>query len=524
MSFVALLALMLVGCDFRVVRDYEELVYHIPTEPPTLNPVIGNDAVASSIDSYIYDSLLERDNETLEFKPMLAKTYEISPDHLQYTFYLRDDIYWHDGVKMTIDDVIYSFEKIQDPKVDAAPLRVYYRDVSKVEKLDDYTVRFTYKYPYYRAFIMLGSLPIVPKHIYDDGTDFNKNPDGRRPVGSGPFKFKEWKTGRQIILVKNENYWGKEPNLSGINFRIITDSSVALQVLKKVEIDLGGLTPIQWVKQTGSKKFNDSFKKLQYFTPNYSYIAWNEDRPYFKDARVRRAMTMLLDREKIREKFYYNLAESVTGSAFKFGLDYDQEINPHPYDPKRAVELLNEAGWIDHDGDGIRDKDGVPFKFTFMITAGSKTSERITNMLREDLGKIGIEMDVSRFEWVVFGKNLNDRSFDATSLAWSMPLEDDPYQVWHSTQVDKGSNFIGFKNKEVDDLIERARREFDPEKRQKMYKRFHQILHEEQPYVFLFMIPSLVAVEKRFGNIKVYKAGIDIKEWSVTKPAITLYQ
>lgn len=511
------------SCDYRVVRDYKQLVYHLNGEPYTLNPILSTESFGSSVYSFIFDPLVDRDPETLEYIPKLAKSWEISGDHLQYTFHLRDDVLWHDGVRFTADDVIFSFERIQDPKVDAARYRVYYRDVSKVEKLDDRTVRFTYAYPYFKAFSVLGGLPIIPKHVFENGGDFNKDPFGRAPIGTGPYKFQEWNTGREVILTKNENYWGKKPEIESIDFRIITDSNVALQVLKKGEIDMSELAAIQWVKQTGSKNFEERFNKHKYYLPNYYYIAWNPDRPFFTDPRVRRAMTMMVDRKKIIEKLYYGLAEIVTGDAYVFGPDYDKNIIPIPYDPAGAVSLIEESGWVDHDGDGIRDKDGVPFKFTFM-TSGSKASERLTNILREELKKIGIEMEITKFEWAVFGKNLNDRAFDATMLGWTGGIEYDPYQVWHSSQVDKGSNFIGFKNAEADKIIEETRREFDPKIRSEMYKKFHQILHDDQPYTFLYMLPSMIAVQKRFTNVNVYKLGVDINEWSVTRPNMILYQ
>ena len=364
---------------------------------------------------------------------------------------------------------------------------------------------------------------MVPKHILDDGNDFNKHEFGRHPIGTGPFKFKEWKTGRKIVVEKNENYWGEEPKLAGITFKIISDSGTALQVLKKHEIDVASLTNIQWVKQTESKNFNGWFDKYKYYSLGYYFIAWNNNRPYFQDKNVRRAMTMMVNREKIIEKLYYGLAETVTGETYKYGPDYDLTIEPVPYDPETAVELLEAAGWVDTDSDGIRDKDGIPFSFTFMTTA-SKASERLTNILREDLREIGIDMDISKFEWVVFGKNLNDRAFDVTMLGWTGILEADPYQVWHSSQVEKGSNFVGFKHDEADSLIERGRREFDAERRHEIYKAFHRILHEEQPYTFLYMLPNLIAVQKRFTDVKVYKLGVDIKEWGVSKPQHLLYQ
>jgi len=511
------------ACHFRVERDYRDLVYHISSEPPTLNRLVHTDAVGAMIGSFIFDSLLEMNNETLEMEPRVVKRWEISSDHLQYTFYLRDDVYWQDGVKMTVDDVIYSYERVQDPKVDSASWRVYFKDVSNVERIDDYTVRFTYRFPYFRALMMLGGLPVVPKHIFDDGTEFNKHPQGRAPIGNGPFKFKEWKTGQHITLVKNENYWGKAPEIDGLVFRIITDSNVALQVLKKGEIDMSGLRPIQWVRQVATKNFDRRFNKYKYFNPNFSYIAWNQRRPYFKDRRVRTAMTMLVNRKEIVKQLYFDLPEIVVSNFYKFGPAYNNNIQPIQYNPGEAARLLDEAGWVDHDGDGVRDKDGVPFSFTFMST-GSRTSEQISNILRENLKKVGIEMDIAKFEWTVFGKNLHDRAFDATMLAWSIPTESDPYQLWHSTQAEEGSNFIGFVNKEADQLIEEARREFNVEKRRESYDRFQEIVHYEQPYTFLYISPSLVAIQKRFTNVKVYKLGVDVREWTVIRPEMKLYE
>lgn len=512
------------ACSFRVERDYQTLVYHLPADPTTLNPMTNTDGYSGAVTNFIYDALIERDNETLEFKPMLAKKWDISPDHLQYTFYIRDDVYWHDGAKFTADDVIYSFERIKDPKVDAAPLRVYYKDVRTAEKLDDHTVRFTYAFPYFLAFEVLGSMPIVPKHILDDGTDLNQHPYGRHPIGTGPYKFKEWKTGTKIVLEKNDDYWGKKSEIESLEFKIVTDPSVALQVMKKGEIDLSSLSEVQWIKQANTKNFDDRFNKYKYFLPGYSFIAWNEDRPFFKDARVRRAMTMLLDREKIREKVLFGLAETVIYDAYKFGPIYDGSIAPYPYDPEGAVKLLEEVGWSDHDGDGIIDKDGIPFRFTFM-SSGTPFSEKISNILRENLKKVGIDMEISKFEWSVFSKNLSDRAFDATSLMWGGGgIEGDPYQLWHSSQVDRGSNFVGFNNKEADDIIVNTRKEFDPNLRHEMFRRFQRILYDEQPYTFLFANPSLIAVQKRFTDVKVYKLGIDIREWGVTRPQMQLYQ
>jgi peptide/nickel transport system substrate-binding protein len=491
------------------------LITHMPAEPGTLNPITSTDAYASEINGYIYESLIRRDPETMKLVPELAESWEISDDHLTYTFHLRKDVHWQDGEPFTADDVLFSYNRINDPGVDAAHLRSYYRDIEKVEVLDDYTVRYRYSMPYFRALEFCGGLPIVPEHLFDEGENFNTHPIGRNPMGTGPYKMLRWDTGKEIVLVRDKDYWGGKPHLDRIVFRIITDNTVALQVLKQGQLDVMGLQPIQWIKQTRGRRFERDFEKHSYYLPRYSYIGWNLRKPYFSDSRVRRAMTMLVDRRGFLEKILYGLGTVVTGNFYVNGPDYNHEIEPWPYDPERATELLEEAGWTDSDGDGIRDKDGVPFEFEFMITSGSRIGEQIATLLQENLKKVGIAMTIRQLEWAVFIQNIDNRNFDAATLGWSLSWESDPYQVWHSSQAESGSNYVGFKNEEADRIIEKGRRTFDDAKRHKMYHRFHEIVHEQQPYTFLFTTEALVAVQRRFENVEVYPLGLEPERWWV---------
>lgn len=494
------------------------LIYHLGAEPGTLNPIVATDAYEGVINGgNIYETLIERDNETLELKPLLAESWEISEDKLTYTFKIREGVKWQDGTPFTSADVVFSYKTIMNPKVDAPQLRSYYQEIRDVEAIDDHTVKFTYARPYFLALEFCGGMPIVPKHIFEEG-DFNTNPAGRKPVGTGPFEFVKWTTGREVVLEKNPDYWGEKPHLNRIVFRIITDSSVALQVLKRQELDVASLTPIQWEKQTNSPDFEKHFDKFSYFTPNYSYIGWNSKRPFFADKRVRTALTHLVNRDLILDKVMYGLGAIVTNPFYINSPEYDKSIEPIPYDPAAARKLFEEAGWVDHDGDGIRDKDGVKFSFEFLIPGGSETGEKIATILKEELDGIGINMTIRKTEWAVFTTRLNERNFDAVTLAWSMGIESDPYQIWSSTQAEAGSNFIGFKNAEVDRLIETARKEFDRDKRIELYRQFSEIIHEEQPYTFLFCRKATVAVNKRFENVTVYPLGIEPTEWYVPLP------
>ncbi len=498
--------------------DGDWLIYHLSAEPATLNPITATDAYESRINSgNIYETLLDRDNETLELYPLLAESWEISDDKLTYTFKLKKDVKWHDGTPFTALDIVFSYKSIMNPKVDSPQLRAYYQEIKDVTALDDHTVRFVYARPYFLGLEFCGGMPIVPKHIFDDG-DFNTNPAGRDPIGTGPYKFVKWTTGREIALEKNNDYWGEKPKLNRLIFKIITDNTVAFQVLKKQQLDVSGLTPIQWDKQTSSPSFKKNFDKLSYFTPNYSYVGWNMRKPFFADKRVRQAMTHLLNRELILKTILLDLGAIVTNPFYINSKEYDKSLEPYPYDPDTARRLLDEAGWVDSNGDGVRDKDGVKFEFEFLIPGGSETGEKIATIFKEEVDKMGINMDIRKTEWAVFTTRLNERKFDAVTLAWSMGVESDPYQIWSSTQAKKGSNFVGFINEEADKLIDQARTEFDRSKRIELYRRFSKIVHEEQPYSFLFCRKSTVAVNKRFENVIVHPLGIDPLEWYVPLP------
>ncbi|MGQ0793755.1 MAG: peptide-binding protein [Deltaproteobacteria bacterium] len=494
------------------------LIYNLSAEPGNLNPITATDAYESTVNSgNIYETLVRRDPKTLQITPLLADSWEISADKLVFTFRLKKGVMWHDGAPFTAEDVVFSYQKITDPAVDAPHLRGYYKDIRKVEALDKYTVRFTYATPYFLALEFCGGMPLVAKHVFQDG-DFNTNPAGRAPVGTGPYKFLKWATGEEIALERNADYWGEKPFIKRIVFRLVSDPTVALQVLKREELDLTGLTAIQWFRQTASVKFERNFNKLSYFTPNYSWIGWNAERPYFSDKRARTAMTHLVNRRLILEKILYNLGEVVTNPFYINSPEYDPSIEAYPYDPQRAKALLDEAGWSDHDGDGVRDKDGAKFEFEFLIPSGSITGEQISTILKEELEKVGIRMQIRKIEWAVFTKQLDERKFDAVTLAWSMGVESDPYQVWHSSQAVSGSNVVGFRNSQADALIERARTEFDREKRRALYREFARIVHEEQPYTFLFCRKSTVALHKRFQRVEIYPLGLDQLQWFVPAP------
>lgn len=509
----------LAACQFRVERDPQVLVRYLPADPQSLNPITGTDAYQVIVNEFVTESLIERHPATREWRGVLATAWTESADHLAYTFTLRKGVRWHDGAPFTAFDVAYSFDRINDPAVGAGHLLSYYQKagIVQAEALDAHTVRFRLERPYFLALEVVGTMPIVPQHLFDDGTDFRKHPANRRPVGTGPMRFRSWQTSRSIKLTRNDDYWGTPPAFAGITFRIIPDQGVAFQAMKKRQIDLSGLRSIQWARQTASEKFLRYFKKMRYLpeSAGYAYIGWNLDHPILREQAVRQALTMLVPREKILHALLFNEGQIVTGPFYPFSPQYHARLPGWPYDPKRAARLLDQAGWHERNAAGVRVRNGTPLALTVVYPGPARLYDALGNILREDLRRAGIALEVRRMEWTVFLKTTQDRQFDLYFGGWTGGYEQDPHQIWHSSQVGNGSNYVGYRNAEVDRIIETARTTFDPDTRNALYHRMHRIIHDEQPYTFLFTSPALSVRHHRFGNVQIYQNGYDLREWAI---------
>jgi peptide/nickel transport system substrate-binding protein len=482
------------------------LIVHLPAEMPHLNPITSSDAYATRVMNDIYDTLLDRDPVSLEMLPNLAESWEESEDHLVYTFKLRDGLSFSDGHPLTAEDVRFSYEILMNPTTDAAALRGYFEHVTSCEVLDARTIRFTCSKPYYLHLVQLGNyLPIMPKHIFGSG-DFNKHPNNLKPVGSGRYVLESWRSGLELVLARNPRYWGEAAGkppvwFDKIVYKIITDDNAALQVLLAGGLDVKGMRPEEWEQRTNTPDFVARFNKYETIRAAFNYIGWNMRRPMFSDRRVRQALTMLMDRETLLATVLHGHARIQTGTFMLDTEECDPAIAPWPFDPATAVTLLDAAGWKDTNGDGIRDKDGVPFVFELLLTPGNIDGERICTFYQEELGRAGIKMQIRTVEWASLMEMVDKRQFDAMIAGWSLDADPDPYQLWHSSQQERGSNYVGFANEEADRIIETARVTFDRQERVRLYRRFHQILHEEQPYTFLFQPASLAVVDKRVHGV-----------------------
>lgn len=484
-------------------------------EPSNLLPVLASDSASSDINGLIYNGLVRYDKD-LKLEGELAESWEISEDNLTITFHLRKGVLWHDGAPFTSADVLFTYQVYTDPKTPTAYAEAY-RQVARAEAPDPSTFRVTYDMPYAPA---LGSwgVAIMPKHLLEN-TEITQSALSRKPVGTGPFRFVEWKPGETLILESNPDYFEGQPYIHRVLYRIIPDLSTQFLELQSGGLDFMGLTPIQYQTQTDTLAFKRRFEKYRYLAFGYTYLGYNLKRPLFQDKRVRQAIAYAIDKQEIIDGVLLGLGQVATGPYKPDTWVYNPQVKRYPHDAAKAKALLAEAGWSDSDGDGVLDKDGKKLSFTIVTNQGNDLRVKSGEIIQRRLQEVGIEVNLRVSEWASFLKEfINPGNFDATILGWTGGPEPDQYNIWHSSKIGpRELNFIGFTNPEVDELLEKGRRTFDQQKRKAYYDRFQAILAEEQPYTFLYVSEALPVVARRFREVKTAPAGIryNFIEWYV---------
>jgi len=383
-----------------------------------------------------------------------------------------------------------------------------YEPVKRLEVVDKYTVKVIYKRLYSPAF-GTWAMGVLPEHLLNEGelkkeaelkgvdpdtftmrdSDFN-----RSPVGTGPFIFREWKSDQYIRLDRNEDYWEGAPHYKSYTYRVVPDILTQEMEFYGGAIDDYGVQPHQVARLQNDPRYQ-SFSSLSF---GYSYIGYNMRRDLFKDKNVRKALGMAIDTDKIIRYVMYDQAERITGPFVKQTDYYDQSIQPLPYDPEGAVRLLSEAGWKKN-SNGWLEKDGRLFAFTLITNNGNPIRNNILTIAQDAWRKIGIDVKTDLVEWAVFlGKYVNTGNFDALILGWSMGIDPDLYQIWHSSQTNENQlNFVGFANQDADDLIIKIRQEYDYDKQVEYSHRLHRIIADEQPYTFLFVSKATAVLDKK---------------------------
>ncbi|PKN19533.1 MAG: peptide-binding protein [Deltaproteobacteria bacterium HGW-Deltaproteobacteria-6] len=526
---ILLVVFVLAGCDKTPSQNN---VHKQANKPPAygdilvqgtigdasnLIPLLASDSASHAVGGMVFNGLVKYD-KNMNITGDLAESWEITNNGLVITFHLRKGVKWHDGKPFTTADVLYTYQVTVDPKTPTAYAGDFQK-IKKAEALDDYTFRVTYDKPFAPALISWSSA-ILPKHLLA-GKDITKSPLSRHPIGTGPYKFKEWVAGQKIVLVSNENYFEGRPYLDGRITRIIPDTATMFLELRARNIGMMGLTPLQYTRQTDNNLFKENFNKYRYLAFAYTYVGYNLKNPLFTDKRVRQAISYAINKDEIVSGVLLGLGKPATGPYKPGTWAHNDKVKIYNYDPAKARDLLKQAGFADQNGDGVLEKDGKPFVFEILTNQGNETRQKCAEIIQRQLKEVGITATIRILEWSAFVTDfINKRRFDAVILGWTIPLDPDAYDVWHSSKTAREElNFVSYNNPEADDMLVKGRSTFNQDERKKYYDRFQEILAEDQPYTFLYVPDELIIISKSIRGIEPAPIGIghNIIKWYVPK-------
>jgi peptide/nickel transport system substrate-binding protein len=474
-------------------------------EPSNLIPMLATDSPSHEVGGLLYVSCLKYD-KNLKLVPYAAD-YEVLDGGKLLRFTLKPGIRWWDGKDLTAEDVEFTYKLMVDPKTPTAYAENY-KHVKEFRVTGTHTFEVRYDDVLARS-LSSWATEILPKHALQ-GENLLTTKYIREPLGAGPFKLASWEPGRQVTLVANPDYFEGRPHLDAMVYRIIPDQSTMFLELKAGNLDLSDLTPQQYAFQTSGPEWEKSFRKYSYLASAYTYLGYNLKSPLFQDRAVRQALAYAVDKQEIVKGVLLGLGQPAEGPYKPGTWAFDDKLKPWPFDQAKAKAMLAEAGWRDSDGDGVLDKDGKPFAFTILTNQGNEQRAKTATIIQSRLKDIGVKVDIRAVEWAAFIKEFVDKGrFDAVLLGWNTIPDPDAYDVWHSSQTGPGQlNFIGYKNPEVDDLLDKARHSLDPAFRKPLYDRFQEILQWDQPYLFLYTPQALPVVSARLRGVEPAPAGI----------------
>lgn len=432
------------------------------------------------------------------FAPDLALSYEFSEDRRLLTFRLRPDAVWSDGTPITAEDVRFSWRAQTDPAVAWA-----YADtkdaIEDVEVLDAHTVRFRFSqvYPFQLVDVVDGK--ILPSHLWSrlPFAEWRSNADWFREnlVVSGPFRLAAWRPGQELLLERNERYYDrKAPRLDRVRFRVVPDQASQVEQLLAAAIDFVPIVPPGDAARLAA---HPEVELHVYGARQYDYVCWNTRRAPFDDPRVRRAMTLAIDRQALVDTLWHGYARVAAGPIPADVWARDPELVPWPFDPAAASRLLAEAGFADRDGDGVVERDGRPFRFELLTNSSNRLRSDAVVMIQENLRRIGVEALPRTLEIHTLTDRNLAHDFDATLSGWAIDTTLDLRTYFHSAALEDGYNFGAYANPTVDRLVDEARRVPEFAAAAAPLREVQRILHAEQPYTFLWEPKRLSAARQR---------------------------
>jgi len=456
--------------------------------PSRINPLLATDSASGEISGWIFNGLVKFDKDA-NIVGDLAESWSFeTPTRL--VFRLRKDVKWHDGEPFTAEDVAFTYALSRSPRL-FTPYASDFRYVKSVRAVDTHTVEVVYKEPYYKA-LSIWMMGILPKHLWEKVEDPMTSELNRRPVGTGPYRLAQLENSGDAILTANGDYFEHAPHIEKIHYHFIPDPTTQFLMLKANKLDIGSLTPLQIEKQI-DRRFRDFYRIVRLPGRGYTYLGFNLKNEKFKDPRIRKAIDMAIDKTQLIRILFFSYGKVCHGPFMPGTFAYPEHPPKQGYDPKTAKKLLAEAGY----------DEKRPLEFTISTNANNSTRLYAAQIIQYQLGKIGVKVKIRAMEWQAFLNTVvTPRRFEVILLGWSLGLIPDAYALWHSDS-DKlgGFNLVGYRNEEVDRMIEEAERTTDMEKVGRIYKRLFATIAEERPYIFLYIPDSITVVNRQIGPI-----------------------
>ena len=503
-------AFILGGCSKETggksKTDPKTIVLGIENESDKINPIFADehdDAVA------IIFSGLTRYNEKNEVIPDLASSWDVSTDQLVYTFKLHNDVKWHDGQPFTAEDVKFTIEESLNPK-NNSKIKERFEEIKEVQVVDPYTVKITLKTPF-PLLVNVMSTGMIPKHILA-GQDINNDGFNMAPIGTGPFKYTEWKKGQYLMLSRNENFYRGTPKSEKVILKFVADQNVRAVQLETGEIDIALIAPMQIERI----KKDQNLQVMRVDTADYRVMMYNRINPLWDDVKVRQAMNYAVDREALLKGVLLDWGKVAYG-PLQMNWANNSNVNQYVYNPEKAKQLLGEAGWV-QGADGFFQKDGKRLSFKLTTFVHDPVRVALANALSTQFKKIGIDAIPDPREKGSFKIS----EMDTFLLGWGSPFDpdEDTYRLFHSTQIDIG-NYQHYKNAKVDNLLLKARQTSDKNERLKLYADFQTELVNDPAFNFLVYLDVAIVTNKKISGIKARTLGHhgagytwNLEEWS----------
>ena len=474
----------------------------ISSNPSRINPILSTDTASSDISGWIFNGLFKYDKDG-NIIPDLAESY-IFENETTLVVSLKKNVKWHDGEKFTSKDVVFTYEKIKDPKI-YTPYATNFMKVKSVTAVDEYTVKIQYTQAYFKA-LEIWMMGMLPYHVLKDEKDLMSSSFNKRPIGTGPYKLKELELSKDIVLEVNREYFGKVPNIEKIAHKFVPDPTTSFYMLKQKQLDLGGLTPIQIDRQI-SQEFKEKFNIFEKPSFSYTYLGFNLNDEKFKDKRVREAVSYAIDRKQLADILFFGHAQVCNGPFLPGSFAFNEDVKTIEQNLKKSKKLLKEAGFDENNR----------LSFTVITNANNSTRVNAAQIIQYQLAKAGIEMKIRVMEWQAFLNTVvHPRKFEAIILGWSLSLMPDARSIWHSSNTKTGGfNLVGYNNKKVDALIEKGETTINRKELGRIYKKIFKHISDDLPYIFLYIPNSITAVSREIKNVEPALTGIyhNQEEW-----------